>query len=66
MRPAHDHHQEETEQQEQQATDAILDADHLVVGREDVFVNPGRLVMSVVVSVVVRVRVIVREWLRRS
>jgi energy-coupling factor transporter ATP-binding protein EcfA2 len=34
--PAHQHHQAEAEKQEQQAGDAVLDADDLVVDREDV------------------------------
>jgi hypothetical protein len=34
--PAHQHHQREAEEQEQQAGDRVLDADDLVVGREDV------------------------------
>ena len=35
--PPHQHHQRKTEEQKDQATDAVLDSDDLVVGREDIF-----------------------------
>ena len=49
--PPHDHHQGEAEEQEQEAGDGVLDADHLVIDREDVFPpEPELLVMRLVVS----------------
>ena len=35
--PAHQHHQAKAEEEENQSGDAVLDADHLMIGREDVF-----------------------------
>ena len=47
--PAHQHHQREAEEQEQQAGDGVLDADHLVVDGEDVLPpEPELLVVGVV------------------
>ena len=43
--PAHQHHQDETEQQEQQRGEAVLDADDFVVGGENVFAPETRLVV---------------------
>ena len=49
--PAHHHHQVETEGEEQQGGDAVLDADHLVVGGEHIFREESRIVMMIVVMV---------------
>ena len=43
--PAHDHHQAEAEQQETQRGDAILNADDLVVGGEDIRAPEPRLLV---------------------
>jgi hypothetical protein len=40
---AHQHHQRKAKEQEQQAGDRVLDADHLVVGREDVLAPEAEL-----------------------
>jgi hypothetical protein len=45
--PAHHHHQTKTEKQECQAAQAILNPDHFVVGRENVFTPKSELVMLV-------------------
>ena len=47
--PAHQHHQREAEEQEQQAGDGVLDADDLVVGREDVLAPEAELLVMGVV-----------------
>ena len=41
--PAHEHHQPEPEEQEQKAGDGVLDADDLVVRREDVLTPEAEL-----------------------
>ena len=41
--PAHQHHQRKAEEQEQEAADAVLDADDLVVGGEDVLAPEAKL-----------------------
>jgi hypothetical protein len=41
--PAHQHHQRKAEEEEKQAGDAVLDADDLVVGREDVVAPEAQL-----------------------
>ena len=43
--PAHQHHQREAEEQEQHAGDGVLDADHLVIGREDVLPPEAELLV---------------------
>ena len=43
--PAHQHHQREAEEQEQQARDRVLDADYLVVDREDVLAPEAQLLV---------------------
>ena len=43
--PAHQHHQREAEEEEQQAGDGVLDADDLVVGREDVLAPEAELLV---------------------
>jgi hypothetical protein len=43
--PAHHHHQGESEQEEEQCGDAILNADDLVIGREDVCPPEARLLV---------------------
>ena len=50
--PAHQHHQGETEEQKNQAAEAVLDADDLVIGRENVFSPEPELVMLVFAGVV--------------
>ena len=45
--PAHHHHQREAEQQEEQAGHGVLDADYLVIDREDVGLPEAELVMLV-------------------
>src|SRR5437016_8568751 len=52
--PSHHHHQAKPKEQERQAAQAILNSDHFVVGRENVFSPPSELVM--LVCRVVRVR----------
>ena len=55
--PAHQHHQREAEEQEQQAGDGVLDADDLVVDGEDVLAPEAELlVMGFVRAVRRRVR----------
>jgi hypothetical protein len=55
--PAHEQHEEKTEEQEQQATDGILNADGLVICGEDVFLDEPwfMVVMRVIVGVIVSV-----------
>jgi hypothetical protein len=59
--PPHYEHQHKTERQEKQARDAILHADHLMIGREDVFIDEIDLVvvmmgiMAVIMSMIIRV-----------
>src|SRR6266581_3888301 len=43
--PPHQHHQGKTEEEENQSGESVLDADHLVVGRENIFSPPPELVM---------------------
>src|SRR6185503_20193807 len=45
--PAHQHHQAEAEEQEEQAGDGVLDADHLVIGGKDVVAPETERVMLV-------------------
>ena len=45
--PAHQHHQAKAEEQEDQPGDPVLDADHLVIGRDDVFFPEWQLVVVV-------------------
>ena len=52
--PPHEHHQGEAEQQEQQAGDGVLDADDLVVLRENVLLPEPEFVVSVIVRMLVR------------
>ena len=60
--PAHQHHERETEEEENQAGDAVLDPDHLVVGRDDVLsperkfvvIVPGIVMMRIVFGVRMR------------
>ena len=47
----------------QQAGDAVLDADDLVVDREDVFLQKARLVMVMILMIVARMGVGVRSGL---
>jgi hypothetical protein len=51
--PAHEQHEEEAEQQENQTGDGVLDADGLVIRGEDVFPQEARLM--VIVRMVMRV-----------
>jgi hypothetical protein len=51
--PAHHHHQIESEGQEAQGGDAVLEADHLVVGRKDPFPDKSRIMVMVVMVGVV-------------
>src|SRR5438046_9713753 len=46
--PPHQHHQGKTEEEEDQPGESILDADHLVVGGENIFSPPPELVMLMV------------------
>ena len=58
--PAHEQHEAEAEEEKGQPGEAVLDADRLVVGGEDVLTPPAELVMIVMVRVVpVVVRVVV-------
>ena len=41
--PAHEHHQRKAEEEEQEAGDGVLDADDLVIGREDVLAPEAEL-----------------------
>jgi hypothetical protein len=45
--PAHQHHQGKTEEEEDQSGESVLDADHLVVGGENIFSPPPELMMLV-------------------
>src|SRR5439155_9182207 len=49
--PAHHHHQAKAEEQKEQTADAVLDADHLVIGGENVFTDEAELVVFVSVFV---------------
>src|ERR1700704_5044240 len=51
--PAHQHHQIESEKQKDEAADPVLNADHLVIGGENVSAPPTELVMLVIGVVVV-------------
>ena len=53
--PAHHHHEREAEKQEDQPGDHVLDPDHLVIRREDVFPPPAELVVIVAITVVMRI-----------
>ena len=57
-RPAHDAHQAETKKEEEQGHEAVLNADHLVIGGENVFSPESELVMFV--PGVVGVRIVMR------
>ena len=43
--PAHEHHQRKAEEEEQEASDGVLDADDLVVGGEDVLTPEAELLV---------------------
>src|SRR5882724_7471957 len=43
--PPHQHHQGKTEEEEDQPGESILDADHFMVGGENIFSPPPELVM---------------------
>src|SRR5436190_1776120 len=45
--PAHHHHQAKTEEQERESAQTVLDPDHFMVGRENVFSPKSELVMLV-------------------
>ena len=49
--PAHDHHQAKPEEQETQGGDAVLNADDLVVGGEDIGAPETRLFVASLVDV---------------
>ena len=51
--PAHQHHERKAEEQKDQPGDAVLDADHLVIGRENVLPPKTKLVMIVPMLVLV-------------
>lgn len=50
----HHHHQAEPNEQEDESTDAILEADNLVIGGKDIFAPPSQFVMVVPGIVAVR------------
>src|SRR4029077_17759722 len=52
--PAHQHHQAESKEEEHQPAEAILNSDHFVVGRKNIFSPPSELVMLVCCVVCVR------------
>ena len=54
--PAHQHHEAEAEEQENQPGDAVLDPDHLVIGRDDVFSPEWKFVVIVPVMMMRIVR----------
>src|SRR4029450_84072 len=56
--PAHQHHQAKAKEQKNQAAEPILNADHLMVGGENVFSPPPELMM--LVAGVVRVWIVMR------
>src|SRR5580700_4133978 len=56
--PSHQHHQRKTEKQKGQPAETVLNADHLVIGRENVCSPPTELMM--LVGVVVLVRIVMR------
>src|SRR6266568_9481237 len=43
--PPHQHHQGKAEEEEDQPGESVLDADHLVIGGENIFSPPPELVM---------------------
>src|SRR5437764_11274134 len=43
--PPHQHHQGKPEEEEDQPGESVLDADHLVIGGENIFSPPPELVM---------------------
>jgi hypothetical protein len=53
--PAHQHHEREPEKEEDEPGNAVLDSDHLVVGRDDVLPPKGEFVVVVSVIVVMRI-----------
>src|SRR5436190_6781637 len=56
--PAHQHHQAKTKKQEGETTKTVLNADHLMVGGENIFTPPTKLVVFMFASV--RVWVVMR------
>ena len=64
--PAHQHHQAKTEEEENQPADAVLNPDHLVIGRENVFSPETEFVMLVPVMGVVFVENggLLQKWRR--
>jgi hypothetical protein len=56
--PPHHHHQAESKEEEHQPAEAVLDSDHFVVGRKNVFSPPSELV--VLMSSVMPVRFVMR------
>jgi hypothetical protein len=61
--PAHQHHEEETEKEKAESRQEVLNSDHFVVGRENVFSPETKLVM-VVLGVSVRMVFGVRDGRR--
>jgi hypothetical protein len=53
--PTHQHHQAEAKKQKDQAADAVLNSDDLVVGRKNVFTPPTEFVVFVFSGVSVRI-----------
>jgi len=51
--PAHHHHQVKSEGEEQHGGDAILDADHFVIGGENVFRPESWIVVMIIVVMVI-------------
>jgi len=64
--PAHHHHEAKTKEQKRQATEPILDADHLMIGRENVFSPEAELMVLVLMSVAMAVFVRVIAGFNRS
>src|SRR2546423_1756774 len=48
--PPHEHHQAKAHEQKDETADAVLDANHLMVGRKNVFTPKSELVVVVFVS----------------
>src|SRR5713226_1759495 len=55
--PTHQHHQGKTEEQKKQPGESVLDADHFMVGGENIFSPPPELVMLTCRAGAVRRRV---------
>src|ERR1022692_5157488 len=53
--PSHQHHQRKAEEQKDQTAETVLNADHLVIGRENICSPPTELMILVGGGVMVRI-----------